>query len=404
MKNMPPIGIAFIVVAIDLLGFGMIVPLLPRYAERFQHEIPREWIDATIGGLMSSFSLMQFIVAPLWGKLSDRIGRRPVLLVGLAGSVVFYTLFAVATIHESLLLLFVARIGQGTAGATIGTAQAVIADCTPPEERARGMALIGMAFGIGFTVGPLLGAFAASGELDAPPSSLPGFLAAGICLVGFCLAVFFLPETLRPHSEKPRHWLDTQQLRWALTHRPVALPIATFFLAIIAFAQFEATFARFTKDILSFTDRQNFWVFLYIGAVLTLAQGGIVRRLAPVLGEVRMIIGGIALMLLGIAGIGFSASHASLVVVLAVVAMAVVGFAALTPSVQALISRRSSAAHQGEVLGLNQSAAAIARIIGPVLGNVLYRAQSQSHQTPYYVSACLLSLALALAFSLRADT
>lgn len=403
MKNASPLPIAFLVVAIDLLGFGMVMPLLPRYAERFEREMPREWVDLTIGALMSSFSLMQFLVAPLWGKISDRIGRRPVLLVGLAGSVVFYTLFAYATIWESLFLLFVARVGQGIAGATIATAQAVIADCTPPEERARGMALIGMAFGIGFTFGPLIGTFTATTELDAPPSPLPGFVAAGICLVGFTLAFSLLPETLRSGTTERRRWLDTRQLRWALTHPPVALPLITFFLAIIGFAQFEATFARFTKDILYFTDRENFWVFLYIGAVLTVAQGALVRRLVPTVGEVPMMIGGIALMVLGLAGIGFSASHASLLLVLVVVALAVTGFACLTPSVQALISRRSSAEHQGEVLGINQSAAAIARIIGPVLGNVLYGAHRGSHELPYIASVCLLLIALLLALMVRRE-
>jgi MFS family permease len=287
----------------------------------------------------------------------------------------------------------------------------VIADCTPPEQRARGMALIGMAFGIGFTVGPLIGAFTASNELNAPPSALPGFVAAGICLVGFLLAVVLLPETLQLAEASasgrrvgPIRWFDTRQLRWVLTHPPVAVPLFTFFLAVVGFAQFEATFARFTKDILRFTDNENFWIFLYIGAVLTVAQGALVRRLVPTIGEVRMMIGGLALMLLGLTGIGLAAEHPSLSLVLLVVALAVVGFAALTPSVQALISRRSSAAHQGEVLGINQSASAIARIIGPVMGNSLYGAQSGSHQVPYFVSACLLAVALALAVSMRGES
>jgi MFS family permease len=403
MKKTSPHLIAFLVVAIDLLGFGIVLPLLPRYAERFEHDIPREWIGPMIGALMSAFSFMQFLLSPFWGRLSDRIGRRPVLLVGLAGSVVFYALFGYATIQESLLLLFVARIGQGIAGATIATAQAVIADCTPPEQRARGMALIGMAFGIGFTFGPLIGTFTTSSDLNGPPSVLPGFVAAGICLVGLILAIVLLPETLRPGPREPRHWLDTRQLRWALSHPPVAVPLAAFFLSIIAFGQFEGTMARFTKDVMEYTDQDNSWIFLYIGVVLTVAQAAIVRRLVPRVGEVAMIVAGTGLMFVGLTGMWWAVLSASKPIMLTILALAVIGFACLTPSVQALVSRRSSAEHQGEVLGINQSVGAIARIIGPLMGNVLYGAKGDPHYKPYIVSGCLMILAMVLAVTLRGE-
>src|SRR5262245_11163704 len=162
-KSASPLLIAFLTVAIDMLGFGIVVPLLPRYAQRFQH-VPPELQGLTIGLVMACFSMVQFVFAPVWGKLSDRIGRRPVLLIGLSGSVISYTLFAFAGSAGSLALLFAARIGQGLCGATISTAQAVIADCTAQEERGRGMALIGLAFGIGFTFGPVIGAFAVGAD------------------------------------------------------------------------------------------------------------------------------------------------------------------------------------------------------------------------------------------------
>ena len=147
---------------------------------------------------MASFSLMQFLFAPLWGRLSDRIGRRPVLIVGLLGSVVFYALFGVASIQKSLLLLFVARIGAGIAGATISTAQAYIADTTTPQTRARGMALIGAAFGLGFTFGPLLAAAAILGSgKEVSNSPWPGFVASGLSAVALLLAIFRLPESLQ---------------------------------------------------------------------------------------------------------------------------------------------------------------------------------------------------------------
>jgi MFS transporter, DHA1 family, tetracycline resistance protein len=428
MQKRSPLLIAFLVVAIDLLGFGMVLPLLPRYGERFGHAIPRESIGLVLGALQSVFSLMQFALAPFWGRLSDRIGRRPVLLVGLGGSVVFYTMFGLATMAESLFWLFVARIGQGIAGATIATAQAVIADCTPADERARGMALIGMAFGIGFTVGPLIGFVTAGGDLQGPPSELPGFVAAGISLVGLLLAYTMLPETRRgivsasdrseggtlsdvagagagaESAELQRfRWFDMQQLRWVLTHKPVAVPVLTFFLATLAFAEFESTISRFTKDILSFNDKNNFWIFFYVGLVLTIAQGAVVRRLVGRVGEIIMMIAGLGLMTVGLGGMALAASAPSLVLLLVVLGLTVVGFACLTPSVQALISRRSSGEHQGEILGINQSAASIARIIGPLMGNTFYGAGDDPHQLPYWISAVLMAVALALAVSLWRD-
>ncbi len=176
--------VIFLTVFIDLLGFGMVLPLLPIYAQSFDVGASG-WV---LGLLMASFSAMQFLFAPLWGRLSDRIGRRPVLMVGLAGSVVFYTLFGIATVLQSIAWLFVARIGAGIAGATISTAQAYIADSTSLENRAKGMALIGAAFGFGFTLGPLLGGLALPGE-GSQPGPGPGYVAAGLSALALLLAL-----------------------------------------------------------------------------------------------------------------------------------------------------------------------------------------------------------------------
>ncbi|MFM9115867.1 MAG: MFS transporter, partial [Planctomycetota bacterium] len=183
---------------IDLWGVGIVLPLLPLYAKQFAQDL--NWssgqVGLVIGLLMASFSAMQFLVMPVWGRLSDRIGRRPVLLVGLAASTIFYGLFGVATTMHSLLLMFVARIGAGIAGATIGTAQAYIADCTSNQNRAKGMALIGAAFALGFTLGPSLGVVALLFGDRADLSPWPGFLAAILSGGAFLLAYFVLPESL----------------------------------------------------------------------------------------------------------------------------------------------------------------------------------------------------------------
>lgn len=394
-----PLFIIFLTVFIDLLGFGIVLPLLPRYARRFEADA------ATLGLLMSSFSAMQFVFAPLWGRLSDRVGRRPVLIFGLAASAVFYSLFGYATLVESLAWLFVARIGAGIAGATIPTAQAYIADSTSLAERGRGMALIGAAFGIGFTFGPLLGAVAVTSTSSGPPSAAPGFVAGALSATACALAVLILPESLRPDSASAaRRWLDLDALRGSLAVPSVALLLVTFFVATFAFANFEGTISLLTKDAFDFSDRSNFLVFAYIGFVLAVAQGVLVRRFLPRLGETKMMIAGTILMTAGLLGIGHAAHEGSSTVVFAVVPIAVVGFSALTPSVQSLISRRSDPAKQGGILGLGQSAAALARILGPFVGLVLYGSPQSGgphYSRPYYFGAGAMAVALLLCLGTR---
>jgi MFS family permease len=416
--------IVVLVMFIDLLGFGIVLPLLPRYGESFLRPVlgpEYAWLEhPLLGLLMASFSAMQFLFAPLWGRLSDRVGRRPFLLLGLTGSVLFYGLFGFASDWGEvagrqlvgLILLFVARIGQGVAGATVSTAQAVIADCTTPEKRSRGMALIGAAFGVGFTFGPLIGALAL---LLAPahPGG-PGYAAAAISGVALLLAVGLMPETRRPGAPAGhrRGWLNLSGLRLALDTPTVATLIGTFFLATLAFASFEPTLALVTKDVLHYSDEGNFLIFAYVGLVLMFAQGGLYQVLARRgVSEIAFMLAGAGLMAVGLGSLGavsFLASlgpdaptHAQLLAgVMAAVAVAVVGFAFLTPSVQALISRRSDAARQGEILGVNQSANAMSRILGPVLGLGLYGVLP-SHALPNVFSVVLLLAVVLLTLGVR---
>ncbi|HEX5270851.1 MAG TPA: MFS transporter [Gemmataceae bacterium] len=427
VNNTPARKAMFVVVLvmfIDLLGFGIVLPLLPRYGESFLKPVLGQeyaWLEhPLLGLLMASFSAMQFLFAPLWGRLSDRVGRRPFLLLGLTGSVVFYGLFGFASDWGEvegrqligLILLFVARIGQGVAGATVSTAQAVIADCTTPEKRSRGMALIGAAFGVGFTFGPLIGALALV-LAPAHPGG-PGYAAAAISGVALVLAVGMMPETLRPGSTAGhrRGWLNVGGLRLALDTPTVALLILTFFLATLAFASFEPTLALVTKDVLRYSDEGNFLVFAYVGVVLMFAQGGLYQVLARRgVSEISFMLAGAALMAVGLGslgGVSFLASrgpdaptHGQLLGgVLAAVAVAVVGFAFLTPSVQALISRRSDPGRQGEILGVNQSANAMSRILGPVLGLGLYGVLP-SHALPNVFSVVLLLAVVLLTLRAR---
>lgn len=394
---------------IDLLGFGIVLPVLPPIGEMFLGPLIPGGKDAPMTGailglLMASFSAMQFIFAPVWGRVSDHIGRRPILLLGLGGSVVFYGLFGVATeLGEDnaaivVVLLFVSRLGAGIAGATIATAQAVIADSTTPEKRKHGMALIGAAFGIGFTIGPLVG-FAA---LELFPKNLGGlgFVAAGLSLTALLLGIRLLPETRRPgETTSARQWFNWRGLQNALKTPTIGYLVMTFFLATYGFGQFEATLALLNQDILGLSKRQSFLVFAFVGFVLMLDQGLIYRRLARKVSEETFMGVGIVFMGAGLAGLGLATWLGGqdeppgfgtlLSCTLLSLTAAVTGFAFLTPSAQALISRRSDPAKQGEVLGVNQSASALARILGPFTGITLYKLD-KSHLWPYAFGAFLL--------------
>lgn len=413
-SNRSALMIVFLVVFIDLLGFGIVLPLMPRIAETYVEQVlgpgRPELTGAVIGLLMSSFSFMQFLFSPMWGRISDRAGRRPILLIGLAGSVVFYALFGYALSLDpansaalALTLFFVARIGAGLFGATIATAQAVIADSTSPEKRKHGMALIGAAFGIGFTFGPLIGYVALiTDRLDSI-----GYTAAGLSLIALALGVVLLPETRRFETEPPhkRGWIDFSALRFVVTSRDIGPVILIFFLATLGFGSFEVTLALLLKDALAFALQETLLMFAYVGLVLVIAQGVFYRRLAKRVSEATFIQWGIILMGAGIGALGAMTYGAHVqqqggafaVPLLPLLyfgtTAAVFGFAFLTPSTNALISRRTDANRQGEILGVNQSAASMARILGPVLGVTAYK-MTADHLVPYAVGAAILLLML----------
>ena len=419
--------IVFLVVFIDLLGFGIVLPLLPRYAKEYLGPagIAESAGGFVIGLLYSGFSAMQFLFAPLWGRASDRVGRRPILLIGLGGSVAFYALFGLASEISpveapwlAIGLLFLSRIGAGIAGATISTAAAVIADCTTKEKRAHGMALIGAAFGIGFTFGPLIAYAAVTWLPDARGG--PGYVAAALSLVALVLGWRLLPETRRVNAEPLRRgWLSIRGLYQTLQTPTVGLLVLTFFLATFGFANFEATLSLLTQEAFHYDNDDNFLIFAYIGFVLVFAQGYAYRKLVKKLDEVTLVRIGIVLMFLGLANLaaiaataagerpappgsgGLSAAPAVtpaqwlLTWFLVALALAVFGFAFLNPSIQGLVSKRSDPNRQGEVLGVNQSFSALARILGPVAGLTLFALEGR-HMLPYVLAAGLLGVVLAL--------
>ena len=402
--------VVFLTVFIDLLGFGIVLPVMPRQAEPLLRALGMSEVTGgvVIGLLFSVFSLMQFLFSPLWGRLSDHYGRRPLLLLSLAGSVVFYALYGWAATAATdpppsaeraawaLGLMLLSRIGAGIAGASVGTAAAVIADCTTPENRARGMALIGIAFGGGFTLGPLIAYFGLA-LFDRQPWGV-GAIASLLSLVAFLLALVVFRET-RP----PGPGAAPRLPRVARTAAVLALPtvgglVLVYFLSIVAFANFEATLARLTRSAFGMDDDGNFLVFAFIGFMLLLAGGGY-RPLAKRLPETSLLAGGVALLIVGLAVMGGVAwatrggpaagTRPLLGVFYAAAALAVAGFACVNPSVSALISKRTDPDRQGEVLGVNQSFASLGRIIGPFMGSVLFAAHP-SHTLPFVAAVLVL--------------
>ena len=402
--------IVFLTVFIDLLGFGIVLPVMPRQAEPYLAALglPPIGIGATIGVLFSVFSLMQFIFSPLWGRISDRIGRRPMLLLSLLGSVVFYAVYGYAVTFPAdraataLSLMLLSRVGAGIAGASVGTAAAVIADCTTPENRARGMALIGIAFGAGFTLGPLIAYFGLALFKQQPWGV--GALASMLSLLSLLIAIFVFKETRRPGGRSAKEFPSVSRSAAVLRMPRVGTLVLIYFLSIFSFANFEATLARLTESAFSMTDDGNFLVFAFIGLVLMLA-GGFYRPLAKRLPETTLLAAGIALMIVGLGGIGLVAwaVRGGLAgsgwqfdkLFYGAAALAVAGFAFVNPSVSALISKSADADRQGEVLGVNQSFASLGRILGPFVGSMLF-AMNATHTLPYVAAVAVLSFVATL--------
>ncbi len=396
--------VLFLTVFVDLLGFGIVLPLLPIYGKYFaEGDAGRGWI---VGALMASFSAMQFVFMPVWGRLSDRIGRRPVLMVGLAGSVVFYGLFGWASQSRSLFWLFVSRIGAGICGATISTAQAYIADTTPHAERHKGMALIGAAFGLGFTFGPLFGAAAfPSGAEDADVlpqyMALPGYMAAGLSAIALLLAIFKLPESLSAAS-RPRkhHWLDLGTLRRAVGTPSLGILLFTSFVCVFSFGNFEATLSVLLKGQISspgqapqsigpfeFTFRDVCLTYTLIGLILLVVQGGIVRRVAGRVSEARLAAAGAGLEVAGFLLQIAAVEMASVPLLYVALGLVAAGFAFMTPSLNSLISRRSDPSLQGGILGVAQSISSLARILAGLLSLPLIHVSATA---PFWLAAALM--------------
>ncbi|MCB2205173.1 MFS transporter [bacterium] len=355
-----PLAIIFIITFIDLLGFGIVIPIIPSYAgSAFDAS------DVTIGFLVAAFSFMQLLFTPVWGRMSDRFGRRPILLLGLALTVISYILFGLAT---SLATLFISRLLGGVGGANISAAQAYISDVTRPEERAKGMGLIGAAFGLGFVFGPFLG-----GVLVEYGYDVPGFAAALLSLTALVTAIFALPESLSPEArgEHRSAEFSWDMLIAALRKPRVGALLMLFFLITFGYANIYATFPLISVREFGYSDKGVGYLFGFIGIIGAVTQGGLIRKLSARFEERWLFLIGSLLAAIGLAAIPFYHGTALLLIVLAVLS---VGTGIMTPSCLSLISRYTDARQQGGILGINQAMGALARVLGPIWGAFVFDA------------------------------
>jgi DHA1 family tetracycline resistance protein-like MFS transporter len=372
-------------VFIDMVGFGIIIPFIPFWAQRF---------DATpdlVAALFATYSMVTFFSTFAWGWLSDRWGRKPALILALVGSTVS---FAWVGLAESLWMLFAARALGGLFGASIPVAQAYIADITPPEERARGMGMMGAAIGMGFVLGPAIGGLLAGADPTSPDYRTPFFVAAGVALFGVAVGLVFLREPERGWaSEVPRTVAGRLRGFSEVMARPaVQLPIAIIVMMALVMAALESTFALWTERALGWGARENAYYFAYIGLTLAAVQGGLVRPVVARLGERRTIPIAVALMALGIGMLPWSLSTT---LVLASGALISLGFGLGSPALHSLVSQNAPASVQGAVLGASQSAQSLCRIVGPLSAGGLFAGFGRD--APYLVGGGVLALAFVVA-------
>jgi multidrug resistance protein len=375
-----PLAIIFITVFIDLVGFGIVLPLLPYYAETYGASA------LAVGLLSTSYSLMQFLFTPVWGRLSDRFGRRPLILLSLSGSCIGFLIFGLA---RNLVFLFAGRMVAGIAGAIIPTTNAYIADVTTPENRAKGMGLVGAAFGLGFILGPAIGGLLAPYGYDKP-----ALLASAIAGLNLLFAYFRLPESLtddiRKRASKRR--FDLHTLADALRHPRIGLLLTMYFVVVFAFSNMEATFGLLNEHRYGLSARQTGYLFTFIGLLMSLMQGVLVGRFVKLWGERWCIVLGTFTMIFGL---GFLPFAPNIALYCAIIALMSFGTGINNPSIAGLLSRCSHVDEQGGIMGIAQSMASLGRIIGPIWGGYAFGAFG--FRWPFISAALFMTFAFLLA-------
>ncbi|HKI05123.1 MAG TPA: MFS transporter [Thermoanaerobaculia bacterium] len=387
----------FLTILLDLIGFGMILPLLPFYAQEL-HATPFQ-----IGLLFSSYSLTQLLFAPLLGRLSDRVGRRPVLLASIAGSAASYLMFAYA---PSYGMLVIARSLSGLAAANYAIAQAYMADVSAPEDRSKAMGLVGAAFGLGFVLGPALGGILAHfGDGTGLGHRIVPLTAAALSAVNLTIALFGLPESLSPELRRSAtarggSWLGLSDLRTVMRPGPLRGLMLLFFLVMFCFSMMEATLALFCQARFGFGVRETSWLFVFVGVVLVVVQGGLLGRLVKRFGERSLILSGIVMMALGLVLLPLTPAAqnpgwSKLWLLLIGLGLLAIGNGVHNPSSLGLLSRLTDQRSQGGTIGLSRSFGALARTLGPAAGTWVFGVFGAGW--PFWTAGALMLVALVVA-------
>lgn len=381
----PLLLVVWLTVFIDLVGFGIIVPLIPIFTARFNTT------SVIIGLVLASFSALQFVFAPIWGRLSDRMGRRPIMLLSTAGAAISYVFFAIGSGLENstsaLLVLGIARAFAGAFGGNITVAQAYIADITPAENRSKRMGLIGMAFGLGFIFGPAIGGF----SITYLGTTGPGWVAATLCALNFLLALMVLPESRQVGSVQAPERPHLAQWKHTLSQPGIGLLVAVFFLATLCFSCFEVTLAylicaNFGLNLhANSTAAIGSYLFIYCGLISALVQGGLIGRIVKKLGEPKVITLSLILTATSLAllplikGSGLlswpiliQAEGHAWWKLLGALGLLALGSSLTRPPLFGLLSNLTSAQEQGANIGVAQGSASLARIIGQFSAPIIF--------------------------------
>lgn len=376
--------IIFLTVFMDLVGFGIVIPLNPYLAREFGAD------PLQVGLLMTIYSAFQFVASPIWGNLSDRWGRRPVILISVLGSALSHLAFGLS---GHLWGLFLARGFAGLFGGNISAAMASVADITGPEQRAKGMGMIGAAFGLGFILGPFIGGVLGGTSYGA---QFPAFIAAGICFLNFLIALKILPET---NQNKTTTAIKSSRLGLVLImlKKPtVNSVLVIYFLMSLAMAHMEASLFMLVQDRFNWTLSTASLGFAYVGVIMVITQGGIIRKTLPLWGEANSFLFGLSLLVLGYLGVGLATEISFLAIAVTLIGIGN-GFA--NPALTATLSLLSEKTEQGGSMGVNQSLAALGRILGPATGGLIYRQLGPSF--PFYVACGLVALSLWIGLRVR---
>lgn len=386
-RSGPPRGalaVLLLTVFVDMMGFGVVIPLMPFWAEHFGASP----FEVTL--LMSIYAAMQFVFAVLWGALSDRVGRKPILLISLAGTVASSIWMGLA---GSLLALFAARAVAGAMGGSVNVAQAYVADLTEPADRSRVMGFLGAAFGLGFILGPAIGGLVAGPDTAAPDLRTPFFVGAAISAVAFVMGLVFLREPARHKPpERPRGFVaQARAFATVMQHPGVLLPIGILAAMGFVLTGVEATIALWTERQFGWGPRSNGILFAYIGIILVVAQAGLVGPVTARFGDRATVFAGIALMAASYLLMPVSAEPWMLYVAMTLLPL---GYGLGNPALNGLISRNAPADRQGSVLGASQSSQGLVRIAGPGAFGRLF--EDLGRHAPYIAGGALLAAMLLL--------